>query len=91
MFSVKDQDSNDLTDFQVYIDGKLKDDKKTYTFGSKLKYIVKKLGYGDSTEKEHTVVDEEPNKIEVQLESPIKSKTIEDLIKKVTKHAGVTK
>ena len=42
-------------------------DKKTYVFGSTFKYVVKKLGYADSTEKEHIVVDETPNKIEVQL------------------------
>ena len=67
---MKDQDSEaTLNDFQVFIDGtEVEDDKKTYVFGSKFKYVVKKLGYGDSTEKEHTVVDEEPNKIEVQLE-----------------------
>ena len=46
----------------------MEDDKKTYVFGSTFKYVVKKLGYADSAEKEHTVVDEEPNKIEVQLE-----------------------
>ena len=67
---MKDQDSEaTLTDFQVFIDGtEVEDAKKTYVFGSKFKYVVKKLGYGDSTEKEHTVVDEEPNMIEVQLE-----------------------
>ena len=58
-----------LNDFQVFIDGtEVEDDKKTYTFGSKFKYVVKKLGYGDSTEKEHTVVDADPNKIDVQLQ-----------------------
>ena len=67
-FNVKDQESKDLTDFQVYIDGSIKDDKKTYTFGSKLKYVVKKLGYADSTEMEHTVEDAEPNEIDVTLE-----------------------
>ena len=67
-FNVKDQESKDLTDFQVYIDGKIKDDKNTYTFGSKVKYVVKKLGYADSTEMEHTVVDAEPNEIDVTLE-----------------------
>ena len=73
MFDVKDQESKALSDFQVYIDGtEVEDDKKTYVFGSKFKYVVKKLGYGDSTEKEHTVVDEEPNKIEVQLERTAK-------------------
>ena len=46
----------------------MEDDKKTYVFGSTFKYVVKKLGYADSTEMEYTVVDEEPNKIEVQLE-----------------------
>ena len=45
----------------------MEDDKKTYVFGSTFKYVVKKLGYADSTEMEHMVVDEEPNKIEVQL------------------------
>ena len=47
-------------------------DKKTYVFGSTIKYVVKKLGYADSTETEHMVVDEEPNKIEVQLERKAK-------------------
>ena len=46
----------------------MEDDKKTYTFGSNFKYVVKKLGYADSTEKEHTVVNEDPNKIDVQLQ-----------------------
>ena len=46
----------------------MEDDKKTYVFGSTFKYVVKKLGYADSTEMEYMVVDEEPNKIEVQLE-----------------------
>ena len=71
---MKDQDSEaTLKDFQVYIDGTLvEDDKNTYTFGSNFKYVVKKLGYGDSIEKEHTVVDEEPNKIVVQLERTAK-------------------
>ena len=67
-FNAKDQNSKDLTDFQVYIDGKIKDDKNTYTFGSKVKYVVKKLGYADSTEMEHTVEDAEPNEISVTLE-----------------------
>ena len=69
-FNVKDQESKDLTDFQVYIDGSIKDDKKTYTFGSKLKYVVKKLGYADSTEVEYTVLDTDtkPNEIDVTLE-----------------------
>ena len=71
-FDVKDKDKSDpwpLSDFDVYIDGtKVEDDKKTYVFGSTFKYVVKKAGYGDSTEMEHTVVDAEPNKIEVQLE-----------------------
>ena len=49
--------------------GNIKDDKTTYTFGSKLKYVVKKLGYADSTEKEHTVEDAEP------LMFPLKSFT----------------
>ena len=43
-------------------------DKKTFVFGSKFKYVVKKLGYADSTEKEHTVVGADPNKIDVQLQ-----------------------
>ena len=73
-FDVKDQDSEaTLNDFQVFIDGtEVEDDKKTYGFGSKFKYVVKKLGYGDSNEKEHTVVDEQHNKIEVQLERKAK-------------------
>ena len=50
----------------------MEDDKKTYVFGSTFKYVVKKLGYADSTEMEHMVVDEEPNKIEVQLERKAK-------------------
>ena len=69
MFDVKDQDSNALSDFQVYIDGtEVEVDKKTFVFGSKFKYVVKKLGYADSTEKEHTVVGADPNKIDVQLQ-----------------------
>ena len=83
MFDVKDKESKELTDFDVYIDGAkvtLKDDKKTikstYTFGSKLKYVVKKLGYGDSVEKEHTVADQAPNKIEVELERQAKVKQV---------------
>ena len=72
-FDVKDQDSKQLSDFQVYIDGtEVEVDKKTYVFGSTFKYVIKKAGYGDSTEMEHTVVDEEPNKIEVQLERKTK-------------------
>ena len=67
-FNAKDQDSKDLTDFQVYIDGKIGDDKNAYIFGTKLKYVVKKLGYADSTEMEHTVVDAKPNEIDVTLE-----------------------
>ena len=50
----------------------MEDDKKTYVFGSTFKYVVKKAGYGDSTEMEHMVVDEEPNKIEVQIERKTK-------------------
>ena len=71
---MKDQDSEaTLNDFQVFIDGtEVEDDKKTYVFGSTFKYVVKKLGYADSTEMEHMVVDEEPNKIEVQLERKAK-------------------
>ena len=71
---MKDQDSEaTLNDFQVFIDGsEVEDDKKTYAFGSKFKYVVKKLGYADSTEKEHTVVDEDPNKIDVQLQRKAK-------------------
>ena len=74
LFDVKDKDSEaTLNDFQVFIDGtEVEDDKKTYTFGSKFKYVVKKLGYVDSAEKEHTVVDEEPNKIKVKLERKAK-------------------
>ena len=73
MFDVKDQESKALSDFQVYIDGtEVEDDKKTYVFGSKFKYVVKKLGYGDSTEKEHTVVNEDPNEIDVQLQRKAK-------------------
>ena len=72
-FDVKDQDSKPLSDFQVYINGiEVEDNKKTYVFGSTFKYVVKKLGYADSTEMEYTVVDEEPNKIEVQLERKTK-------------------
>ena len=76
---MKDQDSEaTLKDFQVYIDGTLvEDDKKTYTFGSKFKYVVKKLGYGDSTEKEHTVLDADPNKIDVQLQRKAKVSQID--------------
>ena len=71
---MKDQDSEaTLKDFQVYIDGTLvEDDKTTYTFGSNFKYVVKKLGYADSNEKEHTVVNEDPNKIDVQLQRTAK-------------------
>ena len=71
---MKDQDSEaTLNDFQVFIDGsEVEDDKKTYGFGSKFKYVVKKLGYADSTEKEHTVVDADPNKIDVQLQRKAK-------------------
>ena len=45
----------------------MEDDEKTYVFGSTFSYVVKKLGYADSNEQDHVVVDEEPNKIEVQL------------------------
>ena len=71
---MKDQDSEaTLTDFQVFIDGtEVEDAKKTYVFGSKFKYVVKKLGYADSTEVEHTVVDADPNKIDVQLQRKAK-------------------
>ena len=50
----------------------MEDDEKTYVFGSTFSYVVKKLGYADSNEQDHVVVDEEPNKIEVQLERKAK-------------------
>ena len=50
----------------------MEDDKKTYVFGSTFKYVIKKLGYADSTEMEHTVMDDEPNKIEVLLQRKVK-------------------
>ena len=76
MFEVKDRKSTEIQDFDVFIDEKqvaLKDDKKTtknaYTFNAKLKFVVKKLGFSDSTETELVVGAEQPNKIQVQLVS----------------------